>query len=307
MTDKPLPQQPVGDDKKAKPIWLFVTIVLVILLAVKFVLDYNEKKELQEYYQTELTEAQEKLAEIDAELQQKIREIDSLGGDIEELLAVQQQLTEERDQLQRTRKANRQLIARLKRKTEGYEELLKAKDKEIEELKKVNQALLSENTDLKEKTNELNRSLTELNEDKKELQQKVELAARLKAENIRVMAVTKSGKEKSGVLKSRQLVKLKVTFNIAKNEVAPLETKEILIRVIDENGQVIFDVSRGSGSFILNGKETFYTAAQDVLFDNSGQQLTFEYEKGSRFDPGQYKVEVYTDGYLMGEAAFIVK
>ena len=127
------------------------------------------------------------------------------------------------------------------------------------------------------------------------------------AEEIQVIAVAKSGKERTGVLKNRQLAKLKVAFKITKNEVAPLEAKEIMIRVIDENDQVIFDVNRGSGSFIIDGKETFYTASQDILFDNSGQQLTFIYEKGSVYDPGTYKMEVFTDGYLMGAVSFAVK
>ena len=44
-------------------------------------------------------------------------------------------LEKERSQLQRTRKANRSVIAALQDKAEGYEELLKAKDKEIDKLK----------------------------------------------------------------------------------------------------------------------------------------------------------------------------
>ena len=88
---------------------------------------------------------------------------------------------------------------------------------------------------------------------------------------------------------------------------APLSAKEIMVRITDENEQVIFDVDKGSGSFILDGKETFYTATQDILFDNTGQQMTFVYEKGSEYVPGPYKVEVFTEGYLMGATSFTVK
>ena len=240
-------------------------------------------------------------------MQFKIQEIDSLGGDISDLLIAQEQITAEREQLQLTRTANRQLIGRLRRKTDGYEELLREKDKEIKKLREVNEVLVSENTGLKVDKNELNRSIVELNEDKVELEEKVQFASQLKVEEIQVVAISKSGKERTGVLKNRQLDKLKVAFKISKNEVAQLEAKEIMIRVIDENDQVIFDVNRGSGSFIIDGKETFYTASQDILFDNSGQQLTFIYEKGSVYDPGTYKMEVFTDGYLMGAVSFAVK
>jgi hypothetical protein len=298
---------PVEKSKSNRPVLFIVLGVVAILLAVKVFLDYREKQELQAYYATEMEIAKVKLDDINEELNLKIYEIDSLGGDINDLLIAKEQITEERDQLQRTRTANRQLIGRLRRKTDGYEELLREKDKEIKKLRDVNEVLVTENSDLKVDKNKLNKSIVELNEDKVVLQEKVEVASQLKAEEIQILAIATSGKERTGVLKNRQLDKLKVAFLISKNEVAPLEAKEIMIRVIDENDQVIFDVNRGSGSFIIDGKETFYTASQDILFDNSGQRLTFIYEKGSEYDPGTYKMEIFTDGYLMGAVSFAVK
>ena len=80
-----------------------------------------------------------------------------------------------------------------------------------------------------------------------------------------------------------------------------------MIRIIDENSQVIFDVARGSGTFIINGKEEFYTASQEILFDNTKQKLTFVYEKGSDYPSGNYLIEIFTDDYKMGSAQFVVK
>jgi hypothetical protein len=298
---------PTNENKSKKPLLFIALGVVLILLVVKVFLDYREKQELEAFYLSEMEAAKVKLEDLNEELTLKIREIDSLGGNIDDLLIAQEQITQERDQLQRTRKANRQLITRLRRKTDGYEELLREKDKEIKKLKEVNQVLVTENTGLKKDKNKLNKSIVELSQDKEQLEEKVGIASRLKAENISVYSVSKSGKERDGILKRRHLKQLKVTFKIAKNDVAPLEAKEVMLRIIDENEQVIFDVNRGSGSFILNGKETFYTASQDILFDNTGQELSFVYEKGSEYDPGTYKAEVFTDGYLMGVTSFTVK
>ncbi len=290
-----------------KSIYFIVLGVLVVLLVIKVVLDQKEKSELTDYYKTELEASQEKLDEISEELAQKIHDIDSLGGDITELLATQKEIEKERKQLKDTRQANRQLIGRLRRKTDGYQELLKEKDKEITQLTKLSEELLAENTNLKEDKNELNRSIVSLNENKKQLEDKVAVASRLKAEGIHIFAVAKNGKERKSIFKNRHLKQLKVVFNIAKNDVAPLEGKEIIIRIIDKNGQVIFDINKGSGSFMLDGEETFYTASKDVLFDNSNQKLSFVYNKGSDYESGVYKMEVFTDGYLMGAETFTVK
>ncbi|MEN8249915.1 MAG: chromosome segregation protein SMC [Bacteroidota bacterium] len=308
MTEKEGGAMELQKKPKKNRSFLYATLgIIIILLAVKVVLDYREKQDLQDFYQSEMEAAKVKLDNLSTELELKIKEIDSLGGDIDDLVVAREQISEERDQLQQTRQANRQLIGRLRRKTDGYEELLREKDKEIKKLKEVNEKLYTENTGLKVEANELNKSIVELNEDKQQLVDKVEVASKLKAENIEIVAVSRSGKERTGVLRNRNLAKLKVTFSIEKNDVAPLEAKEIIIRVIDENDQVIFDVNKGSGSFMLDGKETFYTASQDILFDNSAQGLTYFYEKGSEYESGTYKMEVFTDGYLMGVTSFIVK
>ncbi len=79
------------------------------------------------------------------------------------------------------------------------------------------------------------------------------------------------------------------------------------MRIIDENGQVLFDVARGSGTFMHGEKEEFYTESKDILFDNTNQRISYLYDKGSEYKSGQYFVEIYTDGYLMGKESFIIK
>jgi cell division protein ZapB len=135
----------------------------------------------------------------------------------------------------------------------------------------------------------------------------VAIASQLKAENIAVLALNSKGKERGSPFRSRQIEKLKVEFNLAENKVAPIEGKKIMIRVVDENGQPIFNVDKGSGTFMLEGREEFYTAAQEILFDNTKQKLSFVYEKGSDYASGNYIVEIFTDGYKMGTVQFSVK
>jgi cell division protein ZapB len=66
-------------------------------------------------------------------------------------------------------------------------------------------------------------------------------------------------------------------------------------------------VNRGSGTFIYNGKEEFFTASQEILFDNTRQKLSYIYEKGSDYASGKYLVEIYCDDYRIGQGNFVVK
>lgn len=281
--------------------------MVIVGLAIKVFLDHREKQAVSEAL-TEKTQALDstlvRLHDIRQELDEKIATITRLGGDVSELQKAKEEIQKE---LTRSRSRSAKAIAELKDRVEGYEELLTSKDEEIERLKAVNSELFSENRQLKTRENALNDSLNRLAKNKKDLAEKVSIASRLEAENITVAAVDSRGKERTPPFRARQVDKLKVEFNLARNDVAPIEGKKIMIRVLDDSDQVIFDVSRGSGTFMLNGRETFYTAQQEILFDNSRQQLSFVYQKGSEYASGSYKVEIFTEGYLMGTFAFDVK
>lgn len=288
-----------------------ILIVAIIIVAAgagyKIYTDSLDRKDLQAEFDETKTELNAQLESIGTELSEKIKEIAELGGNIDSLVSLKDSITAQRDQLQRTRRANKALIQRLDRKVTGYQELLLAKDKEIEELQELNKALLVENTDLKEDKNALNRTIREAEAREEELKQQVNLAAKLRAENVKIFNVNKRGKEREGDFRSRQAQKIKVTFNLADNDVAPVQGHKIMIQVVDPAGNVVFDVARGSGSFKVNGKEQFYTAMQEIVFDNSKQELSFVYDKGSEFDKGDHKIVILSDTYEIGQATFNVR
>lgn len=309
MTDyseNPAPEPSPRRSNKMPVIIAFMAIIIIIQ-GIKIYLDTKEKQEVRTQLITteeELATTMQRLNEINAELDEKIAQVTKLGGDVTDLEQAKAEIEEE---LRRNIRATGKEIKALKDRVEGYELLLKNKDEEIAKLQTVNKELLTENRSLKTQQNRLGDSLNRLSQSKEELATKVAIASQLKAENIRIVALNDRGKERNSPFRAKQIDQLKVEFNLAENSVAPIEGKKIMIRVIDDNGQVLFDVARGSGTFIFNGKEEFYTAAQEVLFDNTRQKLTFLYDKGSEYAEGNYTLEIYTDDYLMGRGEFVVR
>lgn len=309
MTDNAENQAPEPTPKKSNrlPVIIAFMAIVIIIQGIKIYLDTKEKQAVSTQLITteeELATTMQRLTEISEELDEKIAQVEKLGGDVSDL---EQAKTEIEEELRRSKRATGKEIKALKDRVEGYELLLKNKDEEITKLQSVNKELLTENRSLKTQQNRLGDSLNRLSQSKDELATKVAIASQLKAENIRILSLNDRGRERTSPFRIKQIEQLKVEFNLAENSVAPIEGKKIMIRIIDENNQVLFDVARGSGTFIFNGKEEFYTAAQEVLFDNTRQQLSFLYDKGSEYAPGTYTLEIYTDGYMMGREEFVVK
>jgi len=294
------------ENKKSsrKIIIISCIVILAAVIGVKFYLD-SEKK--NEELQQNLEQTYGELDSISNQLDSKIAEIESLGGDITELQLIRKNLESEKEDLKKSNNWAASQIQRYKDKVSGYEELLNLQDEKIKKLEDLNKELLSENTNLKSEKNQLNDSISELKDNREELESKVALASQLKAENIEIIAINSRGRERDDKeYKPRHIEKLKIQFNLAENNVAQPEGKEIILRVINPLGNALFDVATGSGSFMIDGKEMFYTAKQEILFDNTQQKLSFIYDRGEEYEEGVYKLELYADDYVIGKGKFII-
>ena len=122
--------------------------------------------------------------------------------------------------------------------------------------------------------------------------------------------ITTKNKEKDDdkdEFKAKRVEKVKVTFNLARNDVSPKETKAIYMRILEPDGAALYNLSTGGGTFAVEGQEAFYTQKQDVVYDNSKQKLDFVYAKGAEYKKGQHTVELYESGQLMGKTTFMLK
>jgi hypothetical protein len=107
--------------------------------------------------------------------------------------------------------------------------------------------------------------------------------------------------------RARQVDKIKITFNLAKNDVAPKGTRDIMMRLIEPDGSALFNLALGSGTFMVNGEETYYTAKREIVFDNTQQPVSFVYSKGADYKKGKHTVELYADGFIIGTTNFTLK
>lgn len=303
QSDSTTPQPPQKDRTR-----IFIGIgVLLLAIIIFFYYQNVTLKAEREAQELELSSTLIQLDSISNELDERIQTILELGGQVDTLQKIKEELQSERKLLLTEIDNRKNMMSTLRGKVDGYQELLVAKDVEIEQLKKMNDQLVSENYELKTEKQQLSQSINNISKEKEELAEKVAFAARLKVEGLTVFAVSESGRERDGEFRNRHIDQLKITFTVAENEVAPIEGKELLVRIVAPDGNVLFDVTRGSGTFMFENREMFYSAKQEILYDKKSQRVTVFYTKGSEYAEGQHKVEVYTDEYLMGQGTFVVK
>ncbi len=301
--------QPSYMEPKKNRTPIFIVVTFLLLAAIVFFYYQNQQLEGEKERQfQEILLTQAKLDSIGDELDLRIQTIRELGGEVDTLEQIKAQLEADKKQLLVDAEYQRGRITKLNNRVAGYKELLVLKDEEIEQLKVLNEQLSEENTTLKVEKDQLNQTVQQLEENKAELASKVAYASRLQIEGMQINAINDNGRERDGgEYRNRHIEQLKIQFTVVENEIAPIEGKDLLLRIIAPDGNVLFDVTRGSGSFTFENRELFFTAKQEILYDRNSQLVTFLYIKGSDYAVGQHKVEVYTDDYLMGKGSFMVK
>ena len=291
---------------KDKKLIYILSVIIIIFIVVSSILIYNniQKEKIRIKQQTELDELYIDLDSVSNVLNDKILTISQLGGDIDSLLILKENIETEKREFRNRAYAQ---INRLQGKVDGYRELLLAQDEEIEKLKKLNEQLFEENKEQKVEINTLNDKITNINISNKKLEEQIEIAGRLEIKDIEIVGVFRNGSTKINSFKNRSLNKLIVNFTVLENSLSKIEVLDIYLRIIKPSGQVVYDISKGSGSFTFDKRELFYSIKDEILIDKSEMTYNIEYVKSEELNKGEYQVILYTNNYEIGRSEFIIK
>lgn len=298
-----------------------VLIGVVALLSYLFMGARNETFELQQSITSkveQLSSTQIKLDSISIVLNEKIAEIQKLGGNVTELENVKAQLESDKKKLKSDFNFS---VQKYEAKIKEYENFLVVKDEDIRKLQEENgtllartktleeekQQVLTENTGLKTEKANLVQTVTEYTSQNDDLKRKVTLATAMKAINVQVAALASNGKVREGGLyKASKINKLKISFIMPSNPVAEKNNKDIFVRILDQNGAVVSE-DGSAGTVNYEGKELGYSFKQSVPFENNDQKVDIIYGKSASYQSGKYSIELYSEGFKIGNGSFQVK
>ncbi len=298
-----------------------VLIGIVALLSYLFMGARNETFELQHSLTTkveQLSSTQIKLDSIAFVLNDKIAEIKKLGGNVTELENVKAQLENDKKRLKSDFNFS---VQKYDTKIKEYEKFLTVKDDDIRKLQEENgnliartktleeekQQVVTENTGLKTEKASLVQTVSDYSSQNDDLKRKVTMASAMKAINVQVAALASNGKVREGGLyKASKINKLKISFIMPSNPVAEKNSKEIFVRILDQNGAVVSE-DGSAGTVNYDGKELGYSFKQSVPFENNDQKVDIIYGKSSSYQSGKYNIELYSEGFKIGNGSFQVK
>jgi peptidoglycan hydrolase CwlO-like protein len=252
----------------------------------------DEKTELQRNFDASLARLDSVTGNnnaLEAKLTEKNTEIGKLKSEIRSILNKKNATAAE---LARAKA----LIAEMNEKVAGLEQ-------EVARLKTENTQLSTDLTSEKGKTAQLTTDLATTTSKKEELEKTVDIASTLNASNIAITPINekRGGKEKV-TSTAKRVDKLVVSFDVD-NRIAPAGNADVYVIVTAPDGKTVSEQTLGSGTFTTReeGDKPFTAKVPVKIETNKKIAVEFALKQAESFQKGNYKIEIYHNGFKIGE------
>jgi len=270
----------------------------------------NKQEQIQTSQQTQIAKVTDEKGTIQKNFDDALVRLDSLTGTNNRLNS---QITGANTEIAK-KKAEIRTI--LNKKNATAAELTRAKslindlngkisdlEKQVSDLTAQNTQLTSDKTALTADKEKLTSDLQTTTTAKEDLEKKVDIASTLNASNIAVTPVhdKKNGKEKVTTT-AKRVDKLIISFDV-NNRIATDGQTDVYVCITGPDGKPISVPALGSGTFASRdeGDKPFTAKVPVDIVAGKTKSVQFAWKQQSEFQKGNYKIEIYHNGFKIGE------
>jgi predicted RNase H-like nuclease (RuvC/YqgF family) len=299
-----------SNEKKIKMLYGVIG-ALAVLLIIMAVLLSRQKTEYVELV-GEHTSLTVERNDLEAELQEMLTQYDALTVDNEELSAeiIQQKeeiasLMEKVSKLDKDDKNLRWEISKLKKEAGTLRSIMKGYLYTIDSLNQQNKQLTNENVTLSSNLSTVTTQKNQLQTTVADQEGLIKTGSVIPAMNMTAngLRVKSSGKQEETNRASRSEM-VRACCTLGENRISKPGAKVLYMRIISPEGVVLEDSNSPNATFNYEGVTGKYSARRDFQYENKPQDLCVFYTVGEELSTGQYIVELYESGALIGKTSF---
>jgi len=302
------PKEPTRNNYKNALIGILA--IAIIGLGAYIMVDKNKTVGVIHQQETKIATVTEEKSDVQKSFDASLARLDSMSTSNKGL---EDKLTSKNREIT---KIKREIRSILNKKNATAAELSKAKDliaslngkietmqADIARLTQENQTLSSDKVVLTQEKQKLDSNLTAVTVVKQDLEKKVDVASTLNASNITItpINVKNNGKEKVSTV-AKRVDKLVVNFDVD-NRIAQPGMTDVYVVVIGPDGKPLTLDSLGSGTFTTRDEgEKSFTAKVPVDVETAKKKnVEFAFKPGANFQQGDYTIQIYQNGFKIGE------
>jgi hypothetical protein len=297
----PSPEEEISRPKRNNT-WIYF-IIIVLLLGTNVYLFIQRK------------DAAKQNIIIKEQLHQTSTEKETLQQEYEASLARLDELTTQNARLNKDLQSGNSEIAKTKTRIQTILSKEHATQTELKEARGLIKSLNLKITNYEKQIALLKKENTELVVQRdsvattnSQLQAKVNLAKLLHASNIRIKAINlrHGGRRERETIRAKRADLLRIIFDIDDNKLTDSGTKELKIRLVNPNGELLSNAALGSGSLTDHkGNIIYYSLSKKIDLETGvpAKDVDVDWSQSASYEIGAYTVEIYHEGYLIGKSS----
>lgn len=286
-----------------KKIILIGGILLIMLMGVTALLLLEKKANRELVQEFELEKE-----DLENEYTTFARQYDELKmtvtNDSLAVLLEQEQLKTQRllEELRTVKSTNASEIRRLKKELATLRKVMIGYINQIDSLNRLTAHQQEVIQDVTRKYNAASRQISSLSAEKETLNEKVALAAQLDVTNIQIEPQNKRGRETDKV---KRVVKFKIDFTLVKNITAQTGERILYVRITKPDNSIL--TKNSSDTFEYENRRLPYSIKKYVEYTGEEQTVTVYWNVEEYLYAGEYRVDIFAEGTLIGQRSFVLE
>ena len=212
-------------------------------------------------------------------------------------------LMEEVEKLDKKSKKDWRKIYKLKKEAETLRGIMKGYIHTIDSLNTLNINLSNDLTDKTKKLNSISSQNKKIKKQNEALQKQVSIGAVLQISNVLSSGIRiRNSGAQSETNRASKTNMIKTCFSIIKNKLADPGNKEIFLRIIHEDGSLL-EAPTTLKITDKDKKKLNMSSKRTINYQNENTDLCIYYEIEKPIKAGNYKIEIFAEGFLIGETS----
>ncbi len=277
-----------------------ISAMVIALIGLTFLL-FTEKKNSRELLEEFALEKEELENEYTHFAQQYDELKITVTNDSLSILLDQEQVKTQRllEELRTVKSSNAAEIRRLKKELATLRKVMVNYINQIDSLNKINTQQKQVIAEVTKKYNAASSQVSTLSEEKKNLTKKVALAAQLDATNISIEAKNRRDRKAK---KAKDVEKFTIGFTIVKNISAETGERTLYINIYKPNNEVL--CKNTSNTFDYENRTLPYSIKKYIEYNGEEQNVVVYWNVDEYLSAGTYRVDIFTEGTLIGSQRF---
>lgn len=284
-------------ERRNNLIVIFLSVILIVV-TILFFIQRNEHSKIVSSLNAEKEQLQDELNDIMQNYDALKTDNDTLNN---KLFVARTRVQDLMLEIRQLKKASYEQISRYQDEVGSLRRIMRNYIVQVDSLNRRNQQLLAENEQVKQDYMEIESQNKALQEEKNQLSQRVERAARLEALNLRVAGINKKGNEINNREKAEKLM---ISFTLSKNVTAKRGGKNIYVRILRPD-QILLTKSN-KDLFQFEDLKIPYSAMREITYEGNELPVNIFWDNQGEdpFMAGVYTIDVFADGNNIGTVGF---